>query len=270
MRVVMPSSCPAPHSHYRRRRAPPLRSSQVIMRPAALAVPLVNSHELRIRFIVPEDVPVIQSLCKEWFPIEYPDSWFRDIATHRYYSVAAVKGDEILGILVAEIKDPSSLSKEDREILSTTFLKDKIGYILSLGVAEKYRRMGIASFLLDNLTRSVHSDRSAKALYLHVLSTNFQAISFYEKRGFRPHLFLPYYYAIKGKRKDGFTYVLYINGGHPPWTLFDYATSFCSFVIQYGSSLLSPWNVIKKVKTGWLGLQPRLQQITRGTTAVFL
>lgn len=33
------------------------------------------------------------------------------------------------------------------------------------------------------------------------------------------HQFLPYYYSIKGYCKDGFTYVLYINGGHPPWTL---------------------------------------------------
>ncbi|QQP54231.1 Uncharacterized protein FKW44_007001, partial [Caligus rogercresseyi] len=95
-------------------------------------VPLLNSHELRIRFIVPEDVPVIKSLCRQWFPIEYPDSWFRDIATQQYFSLAAVKGSEILGILVAEIKDPSSLLKEDKDILSTRFRRDKIGYILSL------------------------------------------------------------------------------------------------------------------------------------------
>ena len=36
---------------------------------------------------------------------------------------------------------------------------------------------------------------------------------------FRLHAFLPYYYNIKGKCKDGFSYVLYINGGHPPWSL---------------------------------------------------
>lgn len=34
------------------------------------------------------------------------------------------------------------------------------------------------------------------------------------------HTFLPYYYVIRGYCKDGFTYVLYINGGHPPWTLY--------------------------------------------------
>ena len=41
-------------------------------------------------------------------------------------------------------------------------------------------------------------------------------------RGFQVHSFLPYYYAIKGKRKDGYTHVLYLNGGHPTWGLLDY------------------------------------------------
>jgi hypothetical protein len=33
------------------------------------------------------------------------------------------------------------------------------------------------------------------------------------------HNYLPYYYSIKGKPRDGYTYALYINGGQPPWTL---------------------------------------------------
>ena len=41
-------------------------------------------------------------------------------------------------------------------------------------------------------------------------------------RGFQVHSFLPYYYAIKGKRKDGYTHVLYLNGGHPTWGMLDY------------------------------------------------
>lgn len=58
-----------------------------------------------------------------------------------------------------------------------------------------------------------------KAIYLHVLTTNTTAIHFYENRDFRQHHYLPYYYSIRGVLKDGFTYVLYINGGHPPWTI---------------------------------------------------
>lgn len=45
---------------------------------------------------------------------------------------------------------------------------------------------------------------------------NIQSIIFYS---FRMHSFLPYYYCIRGNCKDGFTYVLYINGGHAPYSL---------------------------------------------------
>lgn len=72
-----------------------------------------------------------------------------------------------------------------------------------------------------------------KAIYLHVLTTNNTAIHFYENRDFKQHHYLPYYYSIRGVLKDGFTYVLYINGGHPPWTIlypFLYLTNWFSCV----------------------------------------
>jgi len=56
-------------------------------------------------------------------------------------------------------------------------------------------------------------------VYLHVLATNLIAIRFYEKRRFQAHSFLPYYYSIQGKPQDGYLYVLYINGGKPPWSI---------------------------------------------------
>lgn len=35
----------------------------------------------------------------------------------------------------------------------------------------------------------------------------------------RLHSFHPYYYMINGINKDGFAYVLYINGGHQQWMI---------------------------------------------------
>ena len=37
--------------------------------------PLLNSPELQLRFLNPGDLPEVKRLCKEWFPIEYPDKW---------------------------------------------------------------------------------------------------------------------------------------------------------------------------------------------------
>ena len=104
------------------------------------------------------------------------------------------------------------------------FLK-KVAYILSLGVCEEFRKQGIASLLLENLISHLTSEafevrskshtfkaciilsQVVKAVYLHVLTTNSSAISFYEHRGFHLHSFLPFYYAIKGRRRDGYTAV---------------------------------------------------------------
>ena len=78
-----------------------------------------------------------------------------------------------------------------------------------------------ASLLLDSLLSYLTSKEGTgcKAIYLHVLATNTIAIRFYERRNFRPHSFLPFYYSIQGKPRDGYSYVLYVNGGQPPWSM---------------------------------------------------
>ena len=75
----------------------------------------------------------------------------------------------------------------------------KSAYLIDFsGVVKELRKQGIASFLLENLIAHLTTgeNHDVKAVYLHVLTTNNAAITFYEHRGFRPHLFLPYYYAI--------------------------------------------------------------------------
>ena len=80
-------------------------------------------------------MPEVKRLCREWFPIEYPDTWYADItSTQKFYSVAAIFRGQIVGLIVAEIKDSTGLPKEDKEILAQNLgLNSKIGYILSLG-----------------------------------------------------------------------------------------------------------------------------------------
>lgn len=77
------------------------------------------------------------------------------------------------------------------------------------------------TLLLDSLLSHLTTPEreNCKAVYLHVLTTNFAAMKFYDKRHFKQFRYLPLYYAINGIHKDGFSYVLYINGGEPPWTL---------------------------------------------------
>ncbi|XP_065210926.1 N-alpha-acetyltransferase 60 [Planococcus citri] len=187
----------------------------------ASSKPIVtNITNLQLRFLCPADIRDVWTLCSECFPIEYPHSWYEEITSNpKFYSLAALHEGKIVGIIVAEIKEYIRLSQEDRDIISPCLgSATEVGYILSLAVNRNYRRNGVASLLLDNLIAifTTKEYSCCKAIFLHVLTTNTAAIRFYERKNFRLHTFLPYYYFIRGKCKDGFTYVLYINGGHPP------------------------------------------------------
>ncbi|XP_064871960.1 N-alpha-acetyltransferase 60 [Oncorhynchus nerka] len=147
-----------------------------------------------------------------------------------------------LALLIA-VYNLSSL--QDGDILASRFPVDtQVAYILSLGVVKEFRKHGIGSLLLDSLKEHISTTAQdhCKAIYLHVLTTNTTAIHFYHNRDFTQHHYLPYYYSIRGVLKDGFTYVLYINGGHPPWTLFDY-------IQHIGSALasLSPCSIPQRL-----------------------
>ncbi|XP_070141889.1 N-alpha-acetyltransferase 60 isoform X2 [Drosophila kikkawai] len=203
-------------------------------------VPLCSINDVQLRFLVPDDLTEVRQLCQEWFPIDYPLSWYEDITSStRFFALAAVYNLAIIGLIVAEIKPYRNVNKEDKGILPDSMGRTAdVGYILSLGVHRSHRRNGIGSLLLDALMNHLTTAErhSVKAIFLHTLTTNQPAIFFYEKRRFTLHSFLPYYYNIRGKGKDGFTYVNYINGGHPPWTLLDHIKHYASKV-RHTSSL---------------------------------
>merc|ERR550517_708077 len=123
-------------------------------------VPLINCIELQMRFLSPSDTEQVKVLCRSWFPIEYPDTWYQEItANPRFFSLAATLQGRIIGIIVAETKELGQLAKEDRTILANCFRRGtKVAYILSLGVCEEFRKQGIASLLLENLISHLTSE----------------------------------------------------------------------------------------------------------------
>ncbi|XP_044766429.1 N-alpha-acetyltransferase 60 isoform X2 [Coccinella septempunctata] len=221
--------------------------------------PFYSLDNIQLRFLCPNDLNEVRSLCRDWFPIEYPFYWYEAItsSSNRYYSLAAVYNQTIIGLIVAEIKpyEYFILNGEDSGILAKCLVGNSdMAYILSLGVLKEYRRNGVATLLLDSLLSYLVSNerRRVKAVFLHVLTTNAAAIMFYEKRKFKLHSFLPYYYCIEGRCKDGFMYVLYINGGHGPWTIYDYIKFMCGKIVSGGG--LFPWlmnNVNRAIEWIW-------------------
>lgn len=155
----------------------------------AEAAPLLQPPlTVQLRFLCPDDLYEVRNLCTDWFPINYPFSWYVDITSStRFYALAATYNLQIVGLIVAEIRSYLKLNREDRTILSEDSLpKDsQVGYILSLGVHKSFRRQRIASVLLDALLKHLTTDErlnKVKAVYLHTACNNVNAIKFYESR----------------------------------------------------------------------------------------
>ncbi|KAF4116184.1 hypothetical protein G5714_003673 [Onychostoma macrolepis] len=158
-------------------------------------VPTTALSEIKLRLLCHDDIERIKVLCGEWFPIEYPDSWYHDITSNKkFFSLAATFRGGIVGMIVAEIKSRTKVHKEDGDILASSFPVDtQVAYILSLGVVKEFRKHGIGSLLLDSLKEHISTTAQdhCKAIYLHVLTTNNTAIHFYENRDFKQHHYLP-------------------------------------------------------------------------------
>ncbi|XP_003740466.2 N-alpha-acetyltransferase 60 [Galendromus occidentalis] len=191
---------------------------------------VVDLMQVQLRFLTISDVATVKVHCLDWFPIEYPDSWYLDITTDngKYFSLAAVHLGQIIGVVVAQTKGLESCREEDQEILSAKFpLDSRVTYILVLGVCREYRRSGVASLLINSLLEYLRNEpvqnvtQRSRAVFLHVLSDNMAAISFYSRRGFVLHSYLPQYYEVRGVARDGYCYVRYINDGHAPYSGLD-------------------------------------------------
>uniref|UniRef100_A0A8C6B5R7 histone acetyltransferase n=1 Tax=Monodon monoceros TaxID=40151 RepID=A0A8C6B5R7_MONMO len=108
-------------------------------------VPSSSLSEVSLRLLCHDDIDTVKHLCGDWFPIEYPDSWYRDITSNKkFFSLAATYRGAIVGMIVAEIKSRTKIHKEDGDILASSFSVDtQVAYILSLGVVKEFRKHGI-------------------------------------------------------------------------------------------------------------------------------
>uniref|UniRef100_G3SFD8 histone acetyltransferase n=1 Tax=Gorilla gorilla gorilla TaxID=9595 RepID=G3SFD8_GORGO len=81
-------------------------------------VPSSALSEVSLRLLCHDDIDTVKHLCGDWFPIEYPDSWYRDITSNKkFFSLAATYRGAIVGMIVAEIKNRTKIHKEDGDIL---------------------------------------------------------------------------------------------------------------------------------------------------------
>ncbi|CAN0888193.1 Histone acetyltransferase MCC1 [Linum grandiflorum] len=211
------------------------------------------SHRPSICFraILPSDLEILERMHAEIFPIRYEAEFFQHVVNgHDIVSWAAIdrgrpngNGDEMIGFVTARIvlakeSEIGDLLRYDPSRPDQTLL-----YILTLGVVDTYRNLGIASSLIREVTQYASSIRTCRAIYLHVISYNIAAIQLYKKMSFRCIRRLQGFYFINGQHYDSFLFVYYVNGGRSPCSPLELVT----FLLAYmRSGLKSVASRLKK------------------------
>jgi ribosomal protein S18 acetylase RimI-like enzyme len=93
--------------------------------------------------------------------------------------------EKIIGCIVGSFNSLDNIESS----LSTFLIEDphthsRVFYIMTLGTATEYRKLGIGSNLVERAISYAKQDERCGAVYLHVITYNQTAISFYEKLGF--------------------------------------------------------------------------------------
>ncbi|ETV70450.1 hypothetical protein H257_14112 [Aphanomyces astaci] len=121
--------------------------------------------------ITTQNVGVLRVLNQVIFPVRYTDSFYTDIvSTPRELS----KFGYVNGMIVSSICC---------RVEATPDGLDRV-YIMTLGVLEPYRKLKLGGALLDSVL--AHCERThMDHIYLHVQTSNTDAIRFYTTHGFR-------------------------------------------------------------------------------------
>ncbi|RCN26007.1 acetyltransferase, GNAT family [Ancylostoma caninum] len=157
-----------------------------------------------------DDFCSLRELGQQCLPLPYPDSYWMRIAsdTSTHYSLGAYDQQRKLVGAIGVIRCVGSyftvklLNAEEQKLISTY---KKVCYITTLIVAPAYRKIGIATQLLQRAS-TVLLQEGSQLIYLHVLHTNVPAIRLYEKMGYEKVAEIPDYYTIDGGPQAGLLY----------------------------------------------------------------
>ncbi len=186
----------------------------------------INPEEIIYKPISSLYIAEVKKLHKEWFPVEYDDDYFQKIFENKhgiYFSIGAFynynKREIILGLALCEyrpiceyfIKHTSSEAIDEickniniqEEVISYLRCEDyNCAYIMTIGVLDECRKLGIGTNLVKYILNEALNDRLCVGCYLDVIYYNNSAIKFYEKNGFKKISTIKNYYDLKGDHYD--------------------------------------------------------------------
>ncbi|OAY70286.1 Histone acetyltransferase MCC1 [Ananas comosus] len=189
------------------------------------------------RPIRPSDIEILEQIHVNLFPIRYEREFFLNVVnSHGIVSWGAVdisrpngESDELIGFVTTRIIAAKDSEIEDLVRYNSPRKDLTLVYILTLGVVDEYRNLGIATSLVQEVIKYATSISNCRAVYLHVISYNQPAINFYKKMLFKLVRRLPKFYYIRGQHYDSYLFVYYVNGGRSPCSPLEIVVAFAVY-----------------------------------------
>ncbi|XP_010034940.2 histone acetyltransferase MCC1 isoform X2 [Eucalyptus grandis] len=220
-------------------------------------VPLTACHPtISYRPIRPSDLEILEQLHGELFPIRYESEFFQNVVHGRgIVSWAAVdhsrddgKSDELIGFVTARVVPAKDSEIVDLLNSNSAESEWSLVYILTLGVMNSYRNLGIASSLILEVIKYTSSIQTCQAVYLHVISYNIPAIHLYKKMSFKCIRKLPGFYLIDGQHYDSYLFVYFVKGSRSPCSPLELVMVVVRYIrIGFQSIIAKLWSDERKV-----------------------
>ncbi len=139
--------------------------------------------EIEIGDVAPANLQQVRLINTSTLPVRYSDKFYNELLSNvlpQYLKFAIYNGFTI-GTVCARVEDVEGSS-------------NKKLYIMILNVLPAYRRRGVASKLLEHVLSTAMKDKAISEVYLHVQTSNEDAIAFYKSKGFSQTAQIDNYY----------------------------------------------------------------------------
>lgn len=131
---------------------------------------------LKIRPATIDDIDMVIAINIECLPEHYPlNFWLEHLEKWDDIFYVAELNNEIVGYVLSRVEEGHSHFKSKHI---------KMGHIVSVAVRSRFRRKGIATYMIIALLETLKFAYSAEEAFLEVRTSNEPAIKLYEKLGF--------------------------------------------------------------------------------------
>jgi ribosomal protein S18 acetylase RimI-like enzyme len=181
-----------------------------------------NFEEIKFEKINKSYIMNLLLLHREWFPVNYQRDYFEKFFDDKkkYSTIGAFitinNKKYLIGSILYEICKQTNFRNNIPNILYEQSIIDylctnkKCAYINTIGVIDEYRKLKVASKLIELMIEDL-KNKNIIAIYLHVILHNISAIKFYEKIKWEYSGIIENHYDINERHFDAKVFYYIIN-----------------------------------------------------------